>query len=141
MPERAQARVTRRLALQILSLRMLGYSGVQLTAIHSLETLVTLIDYLADRCPDRVSWNKAWAEALSLPNGVRADPVPEAPWYMVDRHVRHAPRRDLIKYVVMEKVHRVLFEKGAGARFLGGLVRGIRRQSRADRWLERFERS
>ncbi len=143
MPERAQARVTRRLALQILSLRMLGYSGVQLTAIHSLETLITLlhqIDYLADRCPDRLSWNKAWAEALSLPNGVRADPVPEAPWYMVDRHVRHAPRRDMIKYVVMEKAHRVLFEKGAGARFLGGLVRGIRRQSGADRWLERFER-
>jgi methylenetetrahydrofolate reductase (NADPH) len=33
MPERAQARVTRRLALQILSLRMLGYSGV-----HSLPS-------------------------------------------------------------------------------------------------------
>jgi hypothetical protein len=33
MPGRAQARVTRRLALQILSLRMLGYSGV-----HSLPS-------------------------------------------------------------------------------------------------------
>jgi methylenetetrahydrofolate reductase (NADPH) len=143
MPERAKVRVTRRLALQILGLRMLGYSGVQLTAIHSVETLVTLlhqIDYLAERCPDRVSWNKAWAQALSLSNGVRANPVPEAPWYMVDRHVRHAPRRDLIKYVVMEGVHRVLFDKGAGARFLGWLVRDVRRQSWADRWLERFER-
>jgi methylenetetrahydrofolate reductase (NADPH) len=87
MPERAASRVTRRLALQILGLRMLGYSGVQLTAIHSLETLVTLlhqIDYLAERCPDRISWNKAWEEALSLPNGYRADPVPADAWYLVD---------------------------------------------------------
>ena len=58
MPERHGPRVTRRTALQILGLQMLGYSGVQLTGIHSVEQLSTLlhqIDYLAERCPDRVS--------------------------------------------------------------------------------------
>ena len=40
----------------------------------------------------------------------------------------------------MEKAHRGLFKKGPGARFLGGWYGVIRRQSWADRWLERFER-
>ena len=83
MPERHGPRVTRRTALQILGLQMLGYSGVQLTGIHSVEQLSTLlhqIDYLAERCSDRVSWNRAWREALSLPNGLKADPVPADPW-------------------------------------------------------------
>ena len=62
-PAQAPARVLRRTALLILGLRMLGYSGVQLTAIHTVDQLITLhkqIDYLAKKCPDRVSWNKAW---------------------------------------------------------------------------------
>ncbi len=144
MPERAAARVTRRLALQILGLRMLGYSGVQLTAIQSLETLVTLlhqIDYLADKCPDRMSWNKTWEEALSLPDGYRADPVPADPWYMVDRQSRHAPCRERINYQVMKGVHRFFFDKGLGARWLGRGVRHIQRHTQADRWLERLERA
>jgi methylenetetrahydrofolate reductase (NADPH) len=144
MPERASARVTRRLALQILGLRMLGYSGVQLTAIQSLETLVTLlhqIDYLADRCPDRMSWNKAWEEALSLPNGYAADPVPADPWYMVGRQGRHASRRERIHYRVMKGVHRFFFDKGLGACLLGPGVCWIQRHSRADQWLEHLERT
>lgn len=143
MPERHAARVTRRTALQIIGLRMLGYSGVQLTAIQSVEQLTTLlhqIDYLADRCPDRLSWNKAWREALSLPNGYQADPVPPDAWYLVDRQVHHAPRRDRLKYRIMDGAHSFLFDKGLGARLLGRWVRNIQRPSRADALLERVER-
>ncbi len=144
MPERHRARVTRRTALQILGLQMLGYSGVQLTGIHSVEQLSTLlhqIDYLRERCPDRVSWNRAWREALSLPNGLKADPVPTDPWYLVDREIRHAPKHDRIRYRLMDWVHRLLFDQGLGAGLFGWLVRDMARHSRRDAFLKRIEQA
>lgn len=141
-PQQATARVLRRTALLILGLRMLGFSGVQLTAIHTVDQLMTLhkqIDYLAKKCPDRVSWNNAWQEALTLPKGFKADPVPEKAWYMsshmVDRPSSHAPLKDRIKYRTMKWIHSFLFDRG-----LGRLVRNVKRHSKTDRWLERIER-
>jgi len=146
-PEQAQARVLRRTALLVLGLRMLGYSGVQLTAIHTVEQLMTLhnqIDYLAKKCPDRVSWNKAWEEALTLPKGFHADPVPPNAWYMsshmVNRPSSHAPIKDKFKYRSMKWMHSFLFDNGLGAKILSKLVKNIERHSKADHWLERFER-
>ena len=45
-PQQAPARVLRRTALLILGLRMIGYSGVQLTAIHTVEQLMTLYNHI-----------------------------------------------------------------------------------------------
>ncbi len=146
-PEQAPARVLRRTALLILGLRMLGYSGVQLTAIHTVEQLITLhnqIDYLAKKYPDRVSWNKAWQESFTLPKGFQADPVPQNAWYMsshmVNRPSSHAPVKDKIKYRSMKWMHGFLFDNGLGAKVLGKLVKNIERHSKTDHWLERFER-
>lgn len=146
-PEQAPARVLRRTALLILGLRMLGYSGVQLTAIHTVDQLMTLhnqIDYLAKTCPDRVSWNNAWQEALSLPKGIRANPVPDKVWYlsshMLERPSSHATSIDRIKYRVMKWTHSFLFDDGLGAKLLGGLLKNIKRQSFADKCLVRAER-
>jgi len=146
VPEQAPARVLRRTALLILGLRMLGYSGVQLTAIHTVDQLMTLqkqIDYLARKCPDRVSWNKAWQEALTLPKGFRADPVPSNAWYMsshmINRPTSHAPLTDRIKYRTMKWSHTFLFDRGLGAKVLSGLVKNIKRHSKADKILERIE--
>ncbi|MGH8480200.1 MAG: methylenetetrahydrofolate reductase [Gammaproteobacteria bacterium] len=144
MPERHSARVTRRTALQIMGLQMLGYSGVQLTGIHSVEQIGTLlhqIDYLRQRCPDRVSWNRAWREALSLPNGLKADPVPMDPWYLVDREICHASNRDRIRYRFWDWIHAHLFSQGPRARVLGGLLRDIPRHSRLDALLRRIEQA
>lgn len=146
-PQQATARVLRRTALLILGLRMLGFSGVQLTAIHTVDQLMTLhkqIDYLAKKCPDRVSWNNAWQEAFTLPKGFKADPVPEKAWYMsshmVDRPSSHAPLKDRVGYYTMKWVHSFLFDRGLGAKVLGRLVRNVKRHSKTDRWLERIER-
>ena len=146
-PQQATARVLRRTALLILGLRMLGFSGVQLTAIHTVDQLMTLhkqIDYLAKKCPDRVSWNNAWQEAFTLPKGFKADPVPEKAWYMsshmVDRRSSHAPLKDRVGYYTMKWVHSFLFDRGLGAKVLGRLVRNVKRHSKTDRWLERIER-
>ncbi len=143
-PEQAQARVLRRTALLILGLRMLGYSGVQLTAIQNSEQLVTLfrqIDYLSKKCPDRVSWNKAWKEALTLPNGQRGKTTPPNGWYLVDRQGRQNALRERLRYRLMDAIHSFLFDRGPGARLAALLFGRIQRGSRADRILERVERA
>lgn len=143
-PEQAQARVLRRTALLILGLRMLGYSGVQLTAIHTVQQLQTLhkqIDYLSKRCPDRVSWNRSWQEAFTLPNGIQGDPVPDNGWYLVDRQNPNTPVRERIRYRIMDLAHRFIFDKGIIAKFMKLLIGRIKRHSRMDYFLERFERA
>ncbi len=143
MPERHQARVTRRMALQILGLRMLGYSGVQLTGLHhteQLETLLHQVDYFSARCPDRLAWNQAWREATSLPNGVWAATAPAQPWYLVDRRTTPSSRRDRVFYRIMKSVHAAVFDTGPLARLCKRAFSGIARNSPADRRLERLER-
>ena len=140
----AGARVTRRLALQIVGLRLLGYSGVQLTAINALETLTTLykqVDYLAAKCPDRISWNRAWAEALRLPSAQVADTAPADGWYLVTRRPQPAPLRDRLKYHLMDGIHRSLFERGPLVQLLRRCLAPIQRHTRADRGLVRLERA
>ncbi len=143
--EQAAARVTRRLALQIVGLRLIGYSGVQLTAItrtEMLETLQNQVDYLSKKCPDRITWNKAWKEAFVFPDGKRiANPAPEIAWTLSFRQVDRAPLRDRLKYRLMDRVHSFWFEKGAGAKLLTRTIGKIKRGSKADQKLVKLERA
>lgn len=143
-PDKGATRVLRRLALQILGLRYYGYAGVQLTGIHAPEKLAALkaqIDELSDLCSDRATWNKAWQESLTLPEGGRADPAPRNPWYLVNARNSRARMRDKVKYVVMDNVHRVVFDRGPLASMLGAVMRPVRRHALADAVLERLERA
>ncbi len=142
-PQQAAARVTRRLALQIVGLRLLGYSGVQLSNIRRLETLRTLrrqVEYLGARHPDRVSWSKAWLAALRPPGGgpvrffVRG-------WYLTDPRPPPGATRDLLRYRVMRPLHRWLFDRGPLSALLRRLLAPVRRHGRADRLLVRIERA
>ncbi len=144
LPDKGASRVLRRLALQILGLRYYGYAGVQLTGIHAPEKLSALqaqIRELTDLCSDRMTWNKAWAESLTLPEGGRADPAPRDPWYLVNVRSSRARPIEKAKYVVMEKVHAYFFDKGPLAAAMGALLRPVRRHGTVDRVLERVERA
>ena len=144
LPDKGASRVLRRLALQMLGLRYYGYAGVQLTGIHApekLSALQTQIRELTDLCSDRMTWNKAWDESLTLPEGGRANPVPRDPWYLVNVRSSRARRVEKVKYVVMEKVHSYVFDKGPMAAAIGALLRPVRRHSKVDRVLERVERA
>lgn len=144
LPDKGAARVLRRLALQILGVRYYGYAGVQLTGIHAPEKLAALksqIAELASLCADRVNWNKAWQEALTLPEGGRADPAPRDPWYLVNPRRRRARPGERLKYRIMDKVHSYVFGRGPVAGLLGLALRPVRRHGRADRALERVERA
>ncbi len=143
-PDKGATRVMRRLALQILGLRYYGYAGVQLTGVHAPEKLAALnaqVVELSDLCSDRTTWNKAWQESLTLPEGGRADPAPRNPWYLVNVRNNPSRTRDKVKYVVMDNVHRFMFDRGPLASLLGALMRPVRAHGPADRVLERLERA
>lgn len=144
LADRGRARVMRRLALQIVGVRLLGYSGVQITGLHSTEQFERLESHhreIQDLCTDRIVWKQAWAEAMSLPEGGHADPSPvREPWYLVNPHHARPRRRARYKYRVMDTVHDVAFDRGPLAGLIGLAVRSVRRHTTADRMLERLER-
>jgi ABC-type nitrate/sulfonate/bicarbonate transport system ATPase subunit/5,10-methylenetetrahydrofolate reductase len=145
MSDKGASRVLRRLALQILGVRFYGYSGVQLTGIHSAEKLAALhaeVSNLADLCNDRITWNKAWDEALTLPEAGRANPAPaNDPWYLVNQRTRHASRREKVKYHVMDAVHSLFFDQGLVARLVKPIFLPVERHGKVDYFLERLERA
>jgi methylenetetrahydrofolate reductase (NADPH) len=143
LPERGDERVLRRLALQILGIRFYGYAGVQLTGIHAPERLAALqakVDALNELCRDRISWNKAWNESLTLPEGGRCDTAPARPWYIADSHTSGPAHAQMLKYRVMDGVHAFAFDRGPGARLLAPMLRSVPRAGAIDRLLERVER-
>lgn len=142
--DRGAARVLRRLALQIVGVRYLGYSGVQLTGIHSLariKQLQAVVRECAEICPDRVTWRRAWEEACTLPMGDRADLAPRGTaWYFLKGEDRVASKREIAKFQLMNWIHDNLFVRGAVARGFGAMVSGVERRSLTGRVLERVER-
>jgi ABC-type nitrate/sulfonate/bicarbonate transport system ATPase subunit/5,10-methylenetetrahydrofolate reductase len=145
LADRGKARVLRRLALQILGVRQLGYAGVQITGLHSTGQLQLLEQHyreVQDLCTDRIDWKQAWAEAMSLPEGGQANPSPiHEPWYMINPHQARPRRGSRVKYRVMDKVHDLAFDRGPLAGIIGLAVRSVSRHSTADRMFECLERA
>lgn len=79
LPDKGASRVLQRLALQIVNVRQAGYAGVQITGLHAPEKLAELeraVTKATADCPDTAAWQAAWEEALTAPDGTRADPMP-----------------------------------------------------------------
>lgn len=143
LPESGDERVLRRLALQILGIRFYGYAGVQLTGIHAPEHLAALqakVDALNELCSDRISFNKAWNESLTMPEGGRCETAPTHPWYIAHPPTRQPAGAAMLKYRVMDGVHSFAFDRGPGARLLAPVLRPVSRGSAVDFVLERVER-
>lgn len=158
LPDKGAARVLRRLALQIVGVRLAGYAGVQVTGLHTPEKLIELEDAVARAaadCPDHSTWQLAWSESITAPDGTRADPAPAGSgWYLPDVRLEgrsmatrisklsgaraSAGRR--LHYRLMRGVHATLFGDGRLARAFGGLLGAtVPAGSLRARLLERFE--
>ena len=145
MADKGAARVLRRLALQIIGLRLMGYGGVQLTGIHAPEKLAALdrqITQLSEICLDTLLWRKAWDESLTLPEGGSANLAPpHDPWYVGKHRTRRADAGQMFHYRLMRGVHDAIFGDGIGARVIAPLLRPVQRRSRFGRVLEKLERA
>ena len=146
-PDHGSARVLRRLALQIVGVKLAGYAGVQITGLHApekVEALEEAVRQATVECPDRAAWDVAWREAMTAPDGTVADPVPHGPrWHLGDRNDARASAKERIKYEVLSRVHAVVFEHGPIASLFGALMRPFygKEKTAAGRALEIVERA
>lgn len=142
--DKGVGRAMRRLALQIIGVRFMGYTGVQLTGIHTIKQLKTLeaqVAELSDLCRDKVTWRQAWDECMTFPNGGKVEVTPNGAWYISDTSSVKPPTKDIVKYRFMSYMHHFLFDSGLGARMLRPLMKPIKpRHGAMDRITERFER-
>ena len=144
LPDQGVSRSMRRLALQIIGVRFMGYAGVQLTGIHTIKQLAQLQSQFAELdefCTDEKTWRQAWNESMSFPHGEIAQAAPAQAWYLPERKVARATDRQRLTYRLMQKTHDFLFGNGAGAWVMGKLMRSITpRHGKLDQAAERFEK-
>ncbi|MDR7555163.1 MAG: methylenetetrahydrofolate reductase C-terminal domain-containing protein [Armatimonadota bacterium] len=145
-PDGGQAAAFRRLALQIVGVRLLGYAGAQVSGLHTwpkVERLLEEVDAVATACPDLDAWQQAWGEMLTLPDGRQARVAPDDGYYLdgafpVDG--ARPGRVEALRFRLLDAVDRAVFHDGsAGARVLGPLVRALEGRAGADALLAALE--
>lgn len=131
-PDGGQAAAYRRLALQIVGVRHMGYAGVQVSGLHTHAQLARLLDEVeaASRaCPTRETWRHAWEEALILSDGRRARVAPPDGLYIAPGPSANGvrPQRgEYLRYQAMDLLDHAAFREGsAGARVVGPLLRAL----------------
>jgi methylenetetrahydrofolate reductase (NADPH) len=162
LPDKGVARAYRRLALQIVGIKRLGYAGFQLTGMHQYDKLDRLLREVASleaTLATEAQWWEAWWEALRTPDGRRVATAP-APFYLfrelgepqgwavpVDRLTPlvfpPAPASaDLRTFRRLDRLDHALFRDGsAGAAVLRPLARLVPPGSAVDRGLHALERA
>jgi methylenetetrahydrofolate reductase (NADPH) len=162
-PDKGLAAAYRRLALQIVGVKRLGYAGFHLTGIQQfdkLDRLLREIDALDQALPTEAAWWDAWWDGLRAPDGRPVATTPEHPFYLYhqlegpaaattaldaltprDLGARPAPRRELARFRALDGIDRLLFKEGSpGAVLLGPLARRVTAGSQAERGLHAVER-
>lgn len=133
----------RRLALQIVGVRLMGYAGVQLSGVETYEALcevIELVDDMKKTITDREQWDQAWADAHRLPDGGNAGFAPPGALYLFGAErpeagsltalpeigtVRAAPE-EMNKYRRMSSVHHAMFDDGSvGAKVLKPVLQTV----------------
>lgn len=144
LPDKGVDRALRRLALQIIQLKNLGYAGVQLTGIHSYEMLIKLeakVDELSALCVNEEVWGDAWNECMCFPDGVVVDSAPKNAWYMSDLHLASASAIERYKFWGMKMLHTLFFSKGPMYYLFALILAPVKdRHGTAGKFLEKFER-
>jgi methylenetetrahydrofolate reductase (NADPH) len=152
-PDRGQDAAFRRLALQIVGLRHMGYAGVQVSGLVAPERIGRLLD-LADRLlealPTPEAWAPAWGRALAFADGRPVTTAPPGGLYLFGsdavRAGAPAPAAagagEYLRFRILDVVDRVFFERGApGAAVLAPLMRLGAGHAALGRLLIRAERA
>jgi methylenetetrahydrofolate reductase (NADPH) len=136
----------RRLALQIVGLKRMGYAGAQVSGVHTLEgarRLLDLVGALDGDLPSLEAWRDAWLLALTLSDGRVARTAPadglylalgaeaRAAWPLAgppDPGLARASEAELRRYRQLDAVDRLVFKEGTlGYHLVGPLVRAADR--------------
>jgi len=133
--DRGQASSYRRLALQIIGVRHLGYVGAQISGVHTSAGVTVLLDAVetcARECPTPEAWQAAWRAALTGPDGRVISVAPAGGFYIdadraADGTVGAGPSStERAMFGAMDLIHRAAFADGSwGDRLLGGALRRL----------------
>jgi methylenetetrahydrofolate reductase (NADH) len=157
LPDKGVAVAYRRLALQIVGLKRLGFAGFQLTGMHAydkLDKLLQQVEALERELPTESRWWEAWWEALR-----GAEPAP-APYYLFEElskpggcHVPlerltprepeapSAPSAEYRKFRRLDRLDQGVFKDGSpGAAVLRPIARLVAKGSMLERGLHAVER-
>jgi len=131
-PDRGRAVTYRRLALQIIGVRQLGYAGAQVSGLHTHAGLMILLDTIeacARDCPTPEAWGEAWREALTGADGRVASIAPAGGFYVGEGRTAGgvtSSSAERATFGAMDLIHRAVFAEGAiGARLLGGALQRL----------------
>ncbi|MBI3975471.1 MAG: methylenetetrahydrofolate reductase C-terminal domain-containing protein [Armatimonadetes bacterium] len=132
-PDRGRASAYRRLALQIVGVRHLGYAGAQISGLHTYAAVARLLDAVeqcAQACPTLDAWQGAWQEHLTAADGRTVRVAPADGFYLTGGTPTEGPAAasagEYATFKTMELIHRAGFQEGAvGARVFGPLLRRL----------------
>lgn len=136
---RARQHCVRRLAVQIMALKALGYAGVHVSAVHTPETAAALLEELASVAaahPSREDLLRLWDHYLPTHDTTAQAPHPASP-----RPSRGSRAwRERVRYGALEAVDRLLFvNRSPVAQGLKSLVCRLSASPAGDRLLRRIE--
>lgn len=155
--EAARRQYQRRLALQVIGVKLMGYAGVQLSGVETYESLsdiIDLVEELEKTVNTRTAWNEAWAELNRLPDGRPVTYSPPGGLYMFGAE-RPAPDsldalpelgdvapsdKEMAQYKRMSGIHQAMFDPdGLGAKVLAPVMRAVDSTGPGKRALLKFE--
>jgi len=145
LPDKGVDRALRRLALQIIHIKNLGFAGVQLTGIPTSEMVVKLdkkICELSSLCKNEQIWLNAWNECMSFPSGEVIESAPKSAWYMTDSFLAQSSIFERNKFLTMKILHNIFFSRNSFLYdlFLFLLTPIKNRHGKAGLALEKFEK-
>lgn len=145
----ACSRSLERLALQIVGLQLMGYAGIHLSGLHTLDELQSLeqaINRLQGSTPSLTDWVEQWHASWQLPGAPRVCFEPEGATWHLGQSNATASRPERLRYKLLSSLHDQLFNRtgwvsrafgwsvtrpicaaGAGANALHAVERAVKR--------------
>lgn len=153
VPDRVHSASCRRLALQIVGLKLMGYAGAHVSGLHTpqrgeIERLLNLVDQLDERYSTLDEWWEGWRRSLTLEDGRAVHTAPEngfslrGPVFLPPDPTGAKPAaREYIGFKALDMLDHLIFRDGSpGAKILAPLLRSADNSSGLGRLLCRVER-
>ncbi len=110
----ADAKSLERLALQIVGLQLMGYAGVHVSGIHTLDALLSLeraIIEQRDGVGSLADWSERWHASWQMPGAPRVFFAPAADTWEMGQSVVAATRWERLRYSLLDAAHEQLFSR------------------------------
>lgn len=113
-PDYARARSLGRLALQIVGLQLMGYAGIHLCGLHTLDDLLSLEQAITERRSGIASlsdWFDQWHATWQMPGASRVCFAPEGAAWQFGQSDVIATRQEHLRYTLLSSIHDKFFSR------------------------------